>query len=275
MTTPEIETLRDARAAAERLAASEQALRARHRAALEARKRHLGAPEPVEDVIRNMTTIIDSEAARFPSEHGLGIVRAFSRGLELKVDGRIVERKPALYQPPGDFGQLDFRTLCGLAGDLVKTNLERIIRGLDYEAGLPGVERLAALEAANESIRAIEDEHAALVDAAASLEPPIGLRHLEAVARRRADEARRRQLEAERIADRTTRQDALDTAYDHAVNPRKTRAVTITDPAPEPADPDRIADAGDGRLAKSRYLAGESPADERRALEQATRPRPA
>jgi len=272
---PEIDQLREARAAGERLAERERNLREQHRAATRALKAVLSAPEPIEDVVRNVRALVATEAARFAAEHGLGIVRAASQTFESATDGRWRPKPAKLYDPPHDFGRLTFAALCGLAPGLVAEQLETIVRATSYAAGPSAADRDAAREQAEAAIARLEDEHAALVDAAVALDPPIGLRHLEAVARRRADEARRRQLEAERVAGREARQDALDTAYDHAVNPRKTRAVELTDPPAADADPDRTDDGAGRRAKRSDYLAGESAAPERQAIERASRPRPA
>lgn len=192
--TDVLQQIRDGHAALAQLAAGERGLRQQHVVAVHDRDEIPAAAEPIEIIIANMRRVIDEAATEYARDNGYTILTAFTGRLELQMDGTLATRRPQLWFGPRL--ELRFRDLCGLVPELIKAQLETILRSVPYQAGLPLEERAAAIAAADEKIRVIEEQHTELCDTAAALDPPIVLPLLEPVKQRR--EAAR--LKAERDA---------------------------------------------------------------------------
>jgi hypothetical protein len=180
-----------------------------HRTAERERQRLVSAPPPLPEVIAAMEGVIDAIADAWVAESGLGLVAAFGPGLRLREDGTLEVQAPRL---PDWFILRDVRLkdLCGLVPELVKQRLAAIIMATPYEAGPAQADRVARVAEAEAKIAAIEAEHTALVDLAASFDPPIVLPLLPAVAERRAAEAARVRREAVERERREAREVAIN-----------------------------------------------------------------
>ena len=198
MPTKIADTISQARAGAARaleglkaMGEIEQSIRSEHVAAVRERDRIRSLPEPVDIIVENMRAVLaDNAIHRMGADRLHGIRNAFSRFLEARLDGPDTEHRPALWE--FGVGPLTFGDLAAILPDFVGDRLEGLIRSTPYEAGLPFSERPAALAAIDARIRALEDQHADLVDSAAELDPPLGLDHLPAVLERREQERRAR-----------------------------------------------------------------------------------
>lgn len=197
-----------ARKTTEDLSSIDRDLRDMHAAVTRERDAIVSRFEPVNIVIANMRAEVDAAAQHFAAEYGMSMLLDFSGRMELQRDGSLTPRRPRLWW---SHEELQFRHLCGLVPDLVKTRLEEIIRGVSLtDVGLPLNDRPPAVAAADERIRAIEDEHAALADMAAEMNPPIRLQLLEPVRQRRDSERARQAREAEALAVRRATEEALN-----------------------------------------------------------------
>lgn len=175
--------MRAAQTALRELAESDRALRAQHEAVERELQRIADLPEPLEDCVRNMRALLDASAAQVDAESAEQLVSHFSGEVVVERDGRIRIQPARGRFDVAPFGQLATRHLIWLATEAAKVTFERAIRAADVEGGLPLAERPAALRAAMERRRQIEDAHEALVETAAA--SGMVLQHLGPVAARR------------------------------------------------------------------------------------------
>jgi uncharacterized membrane protein YqiK len=194
---PELQQLREAAAAAAKLAQRDQELRAAHKAAIAERHRVHFAPPPTEEVLANMRRLVDEAARAWLAENAGAIAEAFAGRTDERPSGPHVTRRPSLWRRPGHF--LDVPDLCGLAPEAMKARFEEAIRRRDARAGLPPAERAERVAELDRRIAAIEESHTTMVDAAARLPQPIDIPLLETVRSRRSAEreAKRRAAEVE------------------------------------------------------------------------------
>jgi len=209
---PEIQQLQQARAAAASLSQHDRRLQSSLREAIANKDRILSAPAPVEETVQNMRAAVAREAAECTEKHGFSIARAFGGGLSLATNGVIETRRPQMPDINGDSNRLSFSDLCGMLPDLMQDRLDGIIRAelRHVPCGPPLLERGPLLEAAEQEIRRIEDEHTALVDSAASLDPPIVIALLPTVRARRDSEAIQQRRSEEQRAARAAREAAVN-----------------------------------------------------------------
>lgn len=208
---PEIKQLQSAGAAFHKLAERERNLRQLHAEAVRLLAVALTAPPPADEVVANMRRIVDVIASDFAAEQGTSVLAAFGGELgELRADGSYRDGPPRLWQPP--HGTLRITDLCGLFPELMKARFEQIIRGLNYEAGSPASQRAALRKKCEAQIRAIEEQHTELVDAAGALRPPVHFELLQSVKDQREAEASQRERDAARIQARRDREALLNTA---------------------------------------------------------------
>ena len=187
--------IQGARAGIEQLNAAIQQLRDNVAAATKTHQELADAPPPADEVVDSMCDLVDAIAARKAGEWRYRFVRECGGGLTLQDDGTYSERRPAMPRLIAMHGAtLD--DLIALFPDHAKARLETIIRSEAYASPGSMRDRPALLAAAALEIRRAEDEHTALVDLAAELDPPIVLPLLEPV-RQRRETAR---LKAEREA---------------------------------------------------------------------------
>lgn len=185
--------------------ALELQLREAHRSALVERKRACDGRPPIDEVVANMRRLVDEAAARWGNDRHYSMLIDFGGGMELRTDGSIRERRPQMHSLGNHVD-----SLIGLAPGLIKDRLEEILRSQSYEAGAPLADRPRLIAEADVRIREIEDQHSALVDAAAHLNPPISLELLPAVRDRREHERIQARREGDRLADERRRQEELD-----------------------------------------------------------------
>jgi hypothetical protein len=199
-----------------RLKALDETLRTQHHTMVTHDRRSIiGDAEPVDLVVAHMREGIDRLSQRWANEHRSLIVEAFTARLrESRGDGRVSVSPPrGRFDIASSSTLLD--TLCGLVPEMVKEALEDIIRSTPYKSGLPLDDRLPALRQLEEAIRAIEDQHTALVDEASAVDPPVVLKLLTPV-RDRREEERRQSLAASRESEQRTE-------LEHRVNERHRR----------------------------------------------------
>ncbi|MFA5028544.1 MAG: hypothetical protein WC713_11795 [Candidatus Methylomirabilota bacterium] len=197
--------LAGAMGALDELHAADQDLRRTHAELKKERNKIVSAPGPREEVLANFDKLIEAEAARWQQEAGASLIRHGSPGFTLQRDGELVPQRPAW---PGEFQKvLTLKDVAGLFPDLVKTQVAALVTTTTYTPGPAASDRWAALKTIDQKIAEIEEQHAALVDAAAALTPPVALTLLPDVAARRETERDLREREAT-AAERRREQEA-------------------------------------------------------------------
>jgi hypothetical protein len=174
-------------------------LRDAHAAALLQGDRMRNLPPPIDEVLANAERLIDARAAEWAAKNHHEIVWTLGGQIEAQRDGRDELRSASLPQFL-TFREIKGEALVGLFPELLKARLRAIVRTIPYEAGAPLADRPRLLAEQDARIREIEDEHAALVDLAATLDPPVRLQFFPAVQARRdadADRLRREQIAQE------------------------------------------------------------------------------
>lgn len=196
----ELKTLREAKAAAEKLSERERELREQHAALGKERRSVVAAYLPIEEVIANAGSLVDQAATSWMSKFGGSVVRALSGYRELRAPGDTSEREVKPHLPRIGDGNLTIVDLAGIAPALVKERLAEIIRATPSKFGLSADARAARLAEIDARIADLEAAHSELVDAAAEF--GISLPLLDAVRERREADARRAAREQELAADR-------------------------------------------------------------------------
>ena len=193
---PEIDILREAEAAADRLKEQEHTLRARHADLTTERTRLFVALRSKPEVLDNVQRLVDAQAARWRELRGPMMVRSLSGSEEERWPTTgpmqirtVAPRLPDIIQPTGTPG-LTFEDLCGLVPSAVKAGLEALVNAMPVDTfGPPSVKRTATLAELDREIASVEEAHTALVDAMTG-RGLTGFSLLSTVARRR-DEAGR------------------------------------------------------------------------------------
>ncbi len=204
------------RSALVKLSSGERDLRDRHAQLLVDREEVIAAPEPVDIIVANMHACVDRAAAALGDTMRFTLVQAFSTGFD---ETRGIVRQPDFphLTTSSGTGAPTFRDLAGLFPGPTKAHLETLIRASTHTSPGPATERAQLLVRLDTEIAAIEQEHSALVDMAAELDPPIVLQLLEPV-RTRREQARR---EAEREARLSESRRDMEIAASQAAAPRR------------------------------------------------------
>lgn len=201
-----IKTLRAAKAAATTLTETAAALSAQHETLLTERRSVVEASGSLDEVLVNMRRLVDEASVRLSDRVALTLVRTVSGYTEQRHGGTADQRIVHPHLPPNRYGalpdSLGLEDLCALAPELMKSQLERVIRASGARFGLPSAERVTKLAELDAQIADIETQHTELIDGAADV--GIVLPLLDSVKERRETiarrEARDRELAAERAA---------------------------------------------------------------------------
>jgi hypothetical protein len=159
------------------------------------------APLPPADVLSRITAYVRDEGARYLEPWG----SAFVHG-----DHAFATPNPDGVRPPWD-RDIPFGALCAGAPELAITILQNLIEAVPHEAGAPLKDRPSLIARLQLELTELEtaEEHA--IDAAAA--NGVVIAHRAEVTQRRANAARARQLEAERLAAREERQTRVEQDY--------------------------------------------------------------
>lgn len=197
----EIKALREAKDAATKLVTYAQALRQQHAALVTERDAHVSAHGSQDEVVANMTRLVDAAAAQWATDYTPTLVRELSGFVEQAGINPVRERHAPPRLPAFPWRWLDLPALCALAPSVVKAQLTLILQAAPAASyGLPAEARASRLADLAEQIAALESQHMELVDGAA--EVGIVLPLLDAVRERREQEARRLEREQELAAER-------------------------------------------------------------------------
>jgi hypothetical protein len=164
----------------------DQDLRTQHAAAVISRKRIKGAIEPRAELKKTLVSAVDTVGARWRGEHALITAQALSTH----------NSKGAL--PTYAHQPLTLAALAGLAPEIVKASLSRMVDEAQFEEGLPASARADALELIDGEIGTILEEHTSLVTMASAM--GVSIQELPEAAQARRDAAKQAELEELRLA---------------------------------------------------------------------------
>jgi hypothetical protein len=198
---PELDILREAEAAADRLKDQETTFRARHSQLTAERSRVFNGLRSRREVVENTARLVDEQMGSWRALHGPAVLRALSGSEEEQWSSSgpnrvrtVPPRLPDIMQPTGHVG-LTLADICGLFPDVVKSSLTSMVKAMPNEAfGLSTSERAARLTAIDREISDVEAAHTKLVEAMTA-RGLTGFSLLRTVVERREEE----RLERERL----------------------------------------------------------------------------
>ena len=150
-------------------------------------------PPTREDLTRPVATLIGDTAARLRTEVAPDLVAVLAGGVDAM--GERVERRPGSLSD----AHMILSRLSAFELDVLKdrgTGLAASLCALVPSGGLTRDALLAQVKAVDAKRERVRLDHAALVDRAAELTPPVRLDHLQSTSERRREEAQRAEREA-------------------------------------------------------------------------------
>ena len=162
------------------------------------------APLPIAEVEQRVKDLVKCTAEQWLEEQSFALIQG-DHGIG-SPDLRYSVRLPWLDSeaPPwGAFFAVD--------PDHAVEFVSSLVRRADYKPGLPSVERSDAIARLEAELKELEAGEEKLIDDAR--EAGVGIEHRQEVIQRRDREARARQLQEEKIANRKAREEALEEWY--------------------------------------------------------------
>lgn len=175
----------------------DRSLRARAAAEEQAIGSIPGMPPPVEEIDDNIDRLGDAAHAAALAEVHHTVVFECGGGLELQTDGTYRERRPRLptLRPNLTAPEL-FTWMWAFYPDQMKAGHKKAVRVRAVDSPGRLRDRLERVAQHQRKLQEIQEQHTALVDFAAALDPPIVLEILPAVRDRRLREQRKQEAEA-------------------------------------------------------------------------------
>ena len=164
-------------------------------------KRLDSAPPPRTDISARIRDMVE--------RRGNGFMRSDGRFI---VDSLGNPRKgPRVPWSEKDGDVIPFNALCAADPDFACALLMKLVDRASFEEGIPLAQRPAAIQKLESELAELEATEERLVDEANA--SGLEIAHRKDVVDRRANEARRAELEAEKLADRAQRQEGVDWAH--------------------------------------------------------------
>ncbi len=162
------------------------------------------APLPLAEIEQRVKDLVKCTAEQWLEEQSFALIQG-DHGIG-SPDLRYSVRLPWQDSEAPPWG-----AFCAVDPDHAVEFVTSLVRRADYKPGLPSVERSDAIARLEAELKELEAGEESLIDDAR--EAGVNIEHRTEVIQRHDQEARARQLEEEKIANRKARQDALDRSY--------------------------------------------------------------
>jgi hypothetical protein len=210
-------TLRDLKAKLSRATEEIQSLRAKIAEKQEALLTARDAPVPLAEIEERIRLDVAATAACWLDERGRSVLAAFSGPETWNPRAPAPLRWSFSPVGPAYLQALPWGALCAAQPDAAVEILTAIVHQVDYEPGAPSADRPALIARLTAELAELERAELEIVDEAVA--GGLAIDHRPEVIERRRNAERQREVEAQAIANRKSREAALDAQ--HATRTRR------------------------------------------------------